>query len=298
MMSLKNEIQRLTQIVIEDKYNRKNIREKVTSDVMQGLDTQLTNQFIHACECIDDYKGKVYTKKKENRLWQIRHIPSSEIVTEMFIAVIDCQKPAMIQKLINQIVKFLEFDNAFAGAKTVAELFAICKDSGLYTMTTNPMLVQCNFNVSNETRTFIENTMFLPPMVCEPKDWTNNYDGGYITKCDSVILGYQRHHEYKQGLDVLNILQSIEWELDTIALQEKESMKIPEHALLIAGTNFAQLVTTSKYVYNMMLKYGNSFYFEWKVDYRGRIYDTGYQIHFQSSEFKKSILNFKPEVIK
>lgn len=36
---------------------------------------------------------------------------------------------------------------------------------------------------------FIENSMFLPPMVCEPLPLTHNFSSGYLTHNDSLILG-------------------------------------------------------------------------------------------------------------
>ena len=286
------QIAKLEQIVNEDTYSRRNIRDKVKEDILSSLDTALASILIACTGVISTYLGKVYYKSKEDRLWAIRHISPEDLAIEIMIAVIDTSKQTPIQSIVAKLAASLEYENLLDGVKTASELLAVCVDTGMYDMWTNPMRIQSLYSLDSETIIYIENTMYLNPMQVKPKDWTTNSDGGYITQRDSVLLGKHHHHEDEQCLDVLNILQSIEWELDTNILKYEEVSKKPLDTEEKVN-NFKQMVAMSKKVYKALLEQGNKFYFTWQFDFRGRAYSKGYYCNLQSSSYKKALLNFK-----
>lgn len=288
-----NEIQiaRLEQIVDEDTYSRKNIRDKVRQDIMDSLDTALADILVKCTNAIDTYKSKIYYKSKEERLWGMRHISSGDLAIEIMIAVVDTDKPTPIQSVVAKLATYLEYENLMDGVKTGSELLAVCVDTGMYDLWTNPMRIMSLYSLEAKTIEYIEKTMYLNPMLVKPNDWTTNSDGGYITQKDSVLLGKHHHHLDEQCLDVLNIIQGIEWELDTNILKYQEISKKPLDTPEKLK-NFQQMATTSRKVYEDLVEKGNKFYFTWQFDFRGRIYSKGYYCNLQSSSYKKALLNF------
>lgn len=101
---------------------------------------------------------------------------------------------------------------------------------------------------------------------------------------DKVILGRGNHHWGKQAVDVLNTLQSIQFEIDPDIL-----------------TNYkdCELFETVQFKHIALNLLGKPFRFEWKYDKRGRCYSTGYDIQLQGNEYKKALLNLhhKEEIL-
>ena len=129
-------------------------------------------------------------------------------------------------------------------------------------------------------------------MITKPDDWTNNSDGGYITTKQSVLLGKHNHGHHDQALDALNIIQDITWQLDKHMLQYEEHSKKPlDTPEKIA--NFQQLVDMTKMVHKELLDEGNAFWFQWRYDFRGRMYNSGYFVSLQANDYRKAMLNFK-----
>jgi hypothetical protein len=124
-----------------------------------------------------------------------------------------------------------------------------------------------------------------------PPKWTSNGEGGFTLVKKHVILGGGiNHHEGKQPLDVVNILQEIPWRLDSyIASMEEEANKeefntpMQLDAWLLAKERARVLYDEYK---------GRVFYMPWRVDKRGRQYMSGYHINLQSTGYKKALMDF------
>jgi hypothetical protein len=128
-------------------------------------------------------------------------------------------------------------------------------------------------------------------MVCKPRKWKHNAGGGYLNNTESVILGAMNHHEKKQALSSINILQEIPWELDKFMLkfEEEPNKELDTEEKVM---QFQQFKEESREIYNKMLARGNKFYFQWNKDKRGREYCKGYHITLQGTQYKKAILSF------
>jgi hypothetical protein len=152
--------------------------------------------------------------------------------------------------------------------------------------------------LSDELLTFIENSSFLPPMVCEPLALTHNFSSGYLTHNDSLLLGSGNHHCGDLCLDVLNTISKVALCLDTDFLskvEETPSFELDTAEKLSQWTSFK---SQSYLLYALMAQQGNKFYLNHKVDKRGRIYAHGYHITTQGTSFKKAMLEFsKQELI-
>lgn len=301
-MSLHNEIMKMQQVVIEDKYSKHNIREKVYKDIEYSLDYGLKKIYENLYEKIEEYMNKTYYDQKEARLDHIRYeMDIKDVVMELFIGVMGVDKWTPIQGIAAKIGNNLGYSNIWEGVKTGAELLALGKHAGLVLIrkdVTGSLIVLSAYGLEESTNKFILETKYLPPMIVPPVRLHCNNDSGYLTIKDSVILGKDNHHYDRQALDVINKLNKVRYSLDEdiLAINEEPSDNCNTAEKV---NNFRAMALESKKVYADLIDLGNTFYFTHKFDKRGRIYSQGYHCNLQSTEYKKAILNFKrKEIIK
>jgi len=286
-------INRLKQVVQEDEYSRRNIRENILTAIEEGKQKQLKDTFKNYCNSLDQWlMDESAYDSKDFRKVTISSKGIETVVTEVLLAVLSCEGPTPIQAVAAKIEPHLGFDDVFVGIKAAAEILAVCWDSKLYKVYNEPLRIESMLRLPKELREYILKTKYMNPMLCPPTDWTTNFAGGYITICEHIILGRHNNHNEKQALDAINIMQFIEWELDDVAVNYVEK---PKHALdtdekIVA---WKQHIDMSTNTYQEMMDADNSFWFPWKYDFRGRMYSQGHYINFQSTGYKKSILNFK-----
>ncbi len=181
-------------------------------------------------------------------------------------------------------------------------------------------MLESKLYLSEEVLNFIEQSEYLPPMVCEPLELESNYDSGYLTHKESLILGKGNHHDGNICLDVLNLANSVKLKLDTDFLRTVEeecgtelTLEGVKNKALKKGVVYsddqaaAVLVklqeqwpafkATSAKMYMLMHNLGNEFHLTHKVDKRGRIYAQGYHISTQGSSYKKAMIELANEEI-
>jgi len=287
------------QVLVEKRYSRRNIRGLVKADVNPE---HLV--FLNITQLIYNYRMGAfgYYQSKADRVMALQgKLTNEEIASELLAVLLPIQEVSPIQSLASQIGLALGYDNILDGVKTGAELIAVCEQSGAYTIykhtdelnETGTLSVRSNFKLDDATADLIAKTKYLPPMLCEPNDWTNNKNGGALQGSGSCILGSMNHHNGDQSLDVLNILQHIPWQLNELVdYVEKSNKELDTHDKL---TQFELMKNQSTVVYNELMDGGNQFYFEWNNDSRGRMYSQGYHLHLQSTQYKKAILDFYDE---
>jgi len=156
------------------------------------------------------------------------------------------------------------------------------------------MVVSC-IPLSEELIKYIENSQYLPPMVCEPLPLTHNYSSGYLTHNDSLILGTGNHHGGDLCLDVLNTMNSVALKLDLDFLSTVEEEPTFDLDTQDKADQWAQFKEQSYMFYDLMHQNGNRLYLTHKVDKRGRIYACGYHISTQGTAFKKASLELANE---
>lgn len=151
--------------------------------------------------------------------------------------------------------------------------------------------------LSDQLIQFINDSAYLPPMVCEPLELENNYSSGYLSHKDSLILGNGNHHEGDICIDVLNRINKVALKLDTQFLskvEEEPTFELDTPEKILQWDNFKR---QSYSFYKLMVNQGNEFYLTNKVDKRGRIYASGYHITTQGTAFKKSCIELAKEEI-
>jgi hypothetical protein len=155
--------------------------------------------------------------------------------------------------------------------------------------------------VEDKILEFIEQTQYMPPMVCAPRKLIHNKSCGYLTK-DNVSLiskGYN-HHEDDICLDSLNKFNNVSYSLDIKMLttfNERHDFKTTASKTGVIVTKeakekqFSKLREDSYRVFKLLIQSGNNFHFTHKVDKRGRTYSQGYHCNTQGNSFRKSIIN-------
>lgn len=145
---------------------------------------------------------------------------------------------------------------------------------------------------------FIQQSMYLPPMVCAPRKLTHNKSSAYLTRDnDSVILKSYNHHEGEVCLDTLNKFNNVALSLDVKMLttfDEQPKTVIDTHE---RQKQFDLLRSKSYQVFKLLIQTNNNFHLTHKVDKRGRTYSCGFHCNTQGNSFRKAIVNLARQEI-
>ena len=231
---------------------------------------------------------------KQARIHQLKSLNLEQLVRTIFIGVAYCAQPVLFTSISAQIANRLRFNDKAEGIQTAAELLAVLCLTDAFDIIkvdrSSSLMLQSRIPLSDELVSLIEYSEYLPPMVCQPQKVTHNFESGYLTHNDSLILGRGNNHDGNICLDVLNLCNRVRLRLDTDFLGRVEEE--PTFALDTMDKSHQWGVFKSKsyHFYSLMVEQGNSFYLTHKVDKRGRIYAQGYHITTQGTPFKKAAL--------
>lgn len=281
----------------ETRYNRKHIDVKIRTEIEAS--SVMVTKLAQGVELVDTYiKGKYYDSKME-RVAQLNGMDIPALVMDLFVGIAYSLKPDLFTSVSAQMASRLKFSEQTAAITTVAELMAVLCQTDAFDITkenkmASLMVVSC-IPLSDKLTKFIENSQYLPPMVCEPLELTHNYSSGYLTHNDSLILGSGNHHDGDICLDTLNTMNQVALKLDTDFLcrvEEEPTFELDSQDKVDQWKRFKKQSTE---FYVLMAEQGNQFYLNHKVDKRGRAYCHGYHISTQGAAFKKAMLEFSQE---
>lgn len=281
----------------ELRYNRKHVDVKIRTEIEAS--PVMRAKLEQGVELVDIYiKGEYYDSKME-RVAQFNGMDIPALVMDLFVGIAYSLKPDLFTSVSAQMASRLKFSEQAAAITTVAELMAVlCQTDAFDIQKENRMaslMVVSRIPLSDALTKFIENSQFLPPMVCEPLPLTHNYSSGYLTHNDSLILGSGNHHDGDICLDTLNTMNRVALKLDTDFLckvEEEPTFELDSQDKVDQWKRFKRQSTE---FYVLMAEQGNQFYLCHKVDKRGRIYCSGYHISSQGTAFKKASLEFAQE---
>jgi hypothetical protein len=282
----------------EERYNRQHIDAKIRAALADNPDTQA--RIAQGVQLVADWRAGTYYPAKMARLAQLAGMDLPTLVTDLFVGIAYVLRPALFTSVSAQLASRLKFSDKADAITTVAELLAILCATDAFDITkasrTASLMVVSRIPLANNLVTFIEESQYLPPMVCPPRHLVSNYSSGYLTHNDSLILGGAiNHHDGDLCLDVLNIMNQVPLQLDTAFLCQVEEQ--PTHALDTQDKvdQWQAYKQQSYKFYSLMAQCGNRLWFTHKVDKRGRIYSQGYHLNPQGSAFKKSCLELATE---
>ena len=282
---------------IEKQYSRKHIdgyiREAIeASDEMQA-------KVVHGVQLVQEYIAKDYYDSKNYRVAQLKHLDIHELVMTLFIGVAYCQRAELFTSITAQLASRLHFSDKKAAITTVAELIAVLCNTDAFDIQKEHRMASLTLisriPLSPELLRFIENSQYLPPMICKPLVVENNYHSGYLTHNDSLILGSGNHHDGDLCLDVINLVNSVELQLDTAFLSNVEEVPTYELGTPEQEQGWMNFKRQSYEFYLLIATHGNRFHLTHKADKRGRLYAQGYHITTQGGAFKKAMIELAKE---
>lgn len=284
----------------EQRYNRKHIDGYIREAIIGNQ--FMVDRWNEGVSLIHEYMGKSYYQSKMDRIKQLQNLDIRQLVLDIFTGIAYCQKPELFTSVTAQMAHRLKFSDKTDAITTVAELIAVlCRTDAFDIQKPDKMaslVVISRIPLGEKIVDFINNSQYLPPMVCEPLELENNFNSGYLTHKDSLILGSHNHHDGDICLDVLNLINKVPLCLDTQFLS-----KIEEDPTFTVDTQEKQdlwmnFKRQSYEFYSLIVECGNEFYLTHKVDKRGRIYASGYHITTQGTSFKKASIELsKKEVV-
>lgn len=281
----------------EQRYNRKHIDAKIKDFITH--DTETYNKVLIGVTLVEKYMAGEYYESKMKRVVQLQGLDIHDLVMDIFIGVAYHMRPELFTSVSAQIANRLKFSDKVEAIATVAELLGVlCQTDAFDIDKADKMAsleIVSRIKLPVNLVDFIENSQYLPPMVCKPLKLTHNYSSGYLTHNDSLILGTGNHHDGDICLDVLNTMNGVALKLDTDFLckvEEEPTFELDSQEKEDLWRDFKR---QSYVFYNLMVQCGNKFYLNHKVDKRGRIYCSGYHITTQGTAFKKAMIELANE---
>lgn len=283
----------------EEHYNRKHIDSKIRSFIEGSAYMQAKVE--QGIALVKAYLTGTYYASKMRRIAQLQNMDVPVIVMDIMVGVAYYQRMELFTSASSQIAARLKFSDKAEAIATTAELMAVLCQTDAFDICKadrmSSLMVVSRIPLDDALIAFIENSAFLPPMVCEPLELTHNFSSGYLTHNDSLLLGSGNHHDGDLCLDVLNTISKVALQLDTAFLSQVEEE--PTYALdttekVDQWQNFKR---QSYHFYNLIATQGNKFFLNHKVDKRGRIYAHGYHINTQGTAFKKAMIEFAHETL-
>ena len=151
-----------------------------------------------------------------------------------------------------------------------------------------------DYAVAESASTLLQYSRYKLPLIEQPLDWNEGESGGYHLNNGKSTLNLGEAKQPQKVLDVLNRLQKQAYTLRTpdfkvqhaytLAQIKKKNWKKAEGENLEAVEIKLQ---TAKETYQTME--GREYFYEWKYDFRGRAYCSGYDITLQGDSFQKSL---------
>lgn len=283
----------------EQRFNRKHIDTKIRTEIEASSEMQA--KLLQGAELIKQFLAGTYYASKTRRLAQLENMDVAGLVMDIFIGVAYSQRPELFTSVTAQMASRLKFSDRTEAITTVAELMAVLCKTDAFDITKetkqSSLMVVSRIPLSEQLVGFIENSQYLPPMVCEPLPLSHNYSSGYLTHNDSLILGSGNHHDGDICLDVLNTMNRVALKLDLDFLCKVEEEPTFDLDTQEKADQWVRFKKQSYGFYSLMQQQGNRFHLTHKVDKRGRIYSCGYHINTQGASFKKAMLELANEEV-
>lgn len=283
---------------VEKRFNRKHI-DGYIREAMKIEDNQA--KITDGVARLQAWMAQSYYESKDARLAQLKMLDITKLVTDIFVGIAYVMKPQLFTSVTAQLAGRLGLDDKRDAILTIAEILAVLCNTDAFDITKEDQLaslmVESRLHIPDETKVFISQSEYLPPMVCEPLPLESNYDSGYLSHKDSLILGKGNHHDGDICLDVLNLVNKVALKLDTdflLTVEEEPTFELDDAQKRDMWLDFQGQSTR---MYMLMHNLGNEFYLTHKVDKRGRIYAQGYHISTQGTSYKKAMIELANEEV-
>ena len=305
-----NRYRYLLQEKIEKTFSKKFITAAAVDDLLTC--ESIVNKLNRGIEYVNTWLNKDHDIDRELRLLAVRELDIKELVMQVVACIsLECQKPMKLVSVASLCARHLNMSDKVEAIHTMAEIIAVLGETDLFDnkKTREGWIVISRVGLDAEVTQYADNALYLPPLIIKPRKVRHNRDSGYITqRGESLILGfYENHHDDNICLDVLNILNSNEYELDTDFIDNNDMEWSEPEFEVGKHTHYEEEQITamskdyfenyfkeqSKFFVKLMKHHGNSLYITNKVDKRGRVYSQGFHINPQGDSYHKAMLNLK-----
>lgn len=276
----------------EYRYAKQHIDRYIRNEITSNPSIQ--EKICQGVTLLAHWVSQEFYASKQRRLAQLKNLDFEALVVDIFVGIAYCQTPELFVSVTSQLAGRLGFDDKQDSIKTVAEVVAILCATDAYDIVQegahSSYFIQSRLPLSAELVDSVARAGYVPPMVCEPADVTNNFESPYLTFNECQILGKGNSHSGDICLDVINTQNKVALSLDmyfltTVSEEPKQALDTAEKLHL-----WKSFVKQSQEVYIMLLKQGNCFWLTNKVDKRGRLYAQGYHVTTQGSPYKKAMI--------
>jgi hypothetical protein len=286
------------QLAMEELYSKRNIRKMLEKDLRNS--EEIRKRIEKAAELVTKWLSKTYYESKQRRLEPLKKLDPVELVLDLLVTILPLTDPELLTSVVGRFGSF-NYSMKTDGVTTVAELIAVVADVDLYDVMKDDegmLYVKSNIVFDNHILEAIEQTQYLPPMVCTPLPLTNNYDSGYLTVRSHLVLGGDNNHDGDLCLSYLNKVNSIPLSLDVEFLTRLSETPNKDLITPEKEAAFTKMAKDSYRMYTNLVRQGNKFYLTNRPDKRGRIYTQGYHVNAQGTSFKKAMIEFhRKEVV-
>jgi hypothetical protein len=282
----------LNQEFNEKRYSRRFIDTYIREEI--AASPMLTERIQIGTQMIEHWMSQDYYDSKNARLKQLFALDIEELVTDVLVGIAYFVREELFTSVSAQLAGRLGFSDKPDAIKTMAEIIAVLSYMDIFAIRKktrgSSMMLISHMQFSAKVMDQIEQSEYLPPMVCKPKKLLNNRSSGYLFGGDSLILKANNHHDGDICLDVLNLMNNVPLALSTEFLSTIE--EVPSEAPVTQDQldNWNRFKIQSYRFYKLMVDQGNRFHLTHKVDKRGRAYAQGYHISTQGSSFKKAMI--------
>lgn len=155
------------------------------------------------------------------------------------------------------------------------------------------------FDVSADVHEMLNKYQFPLPMLVHPKRLTRNFDTGYLTILNPVILNGSDYFDDKDVcLDHLNRMNHVALEVNMEVVRSEEGQFISPtreddedfKEFQKRQKQAVKFYETTVDVMNTLNALGGEFYLTHRFDRRGRCYASGYHISTQADDYRKAML--------
>lgn len=283
------------QLANEHRFSRKFIEKYIRQEIEET--PVLMEKHRQGVEMLTEWVNTDFSYESKNkRVHQLRYMDLEEMVMQVFINITYCQKPELLVSVGSRLLGRLGMDDRVEAITTAAEILAVLCHTDVYDLYKNgdqaSWMVKANFTPGDQLMQFIRQSQYLPPMVCEPKTLTDNFQSPYLTHDDCVILKSYNQHAEEVSLDVINNRNKVPLQFDYEFVSTVPETPSKEPATAEALEDFKVHAADTLALTQMLIKQGNRFYLHHKNDKRGRLYAQGYHISTQGTPYKKAALEF------
>ena len=285
---------------VESHYSRLQLEDQLRESIegCQEAQERISAGIVYVTEFME----KEFFESKAARIAQLKHLNLATLVRDVFVATAYCQTPELFTTISAQLAGRLGFTDRVEGIQTAAELLAVLCQTDAYDIVKADrgasLVIESRIPLSAAVLESIKRSQYLPPMVCVPRPLEHNFQSGYLTHDDSLILGKGNDHGGDICRPVLDTCNRVALRLDPEFLAQVEEEPTYDLNTAEKVDQWQVFKTQSAGFYQLMQDLGNRFHLTHKVDKRGRIYAQGYHITTQGTSYKKAMLELAdPEFV-